>query len=124
MTLAKKRPTIGIVGPCGSGKTTLTCGLEQHHISVRHIAQEHSYVPEMWKRISNPIFLIYLNVSFENSTKRRKLDWTLREFEEQIHRLEHAYEHADLIIETDLMNSNEVLNSVLQFIYLKSKSSP
>jgi len=32
-----------------------------------HIAQEHSYVPYMWKRITNPDLLIYLNASFEVS---------------------------------------------------------
>ena len=116
MTQTRSKPTIGIVGPCGAGKTTLKRSLEQHHIQVRHIAQEHSYVPDMWYRISHPTLLIFLNVSFENATKRRKLNWSLPEYEEQLHRLRHAREHADLVLETDLMSSDEVLDSVLHFI--------
>jgi len=120
MTSSDSKPTIGIVGPCGSGKTTLTRSLEQHQIIVRHIAQEHSYVADMWQRISHPTLLIFLNVSFKNATKRRKLKWTLPEFEEQLHRLRHAREHANLVLETDQMSPDEVLNAVLRFIQNKS----
>ena len=110
------KPLVGIVGPCGSGKTTLTHSLEQLHIKARHIAQEHSYVPDMWQRITHPDKLIYLEVSFENATRRRKLNWTLSEFEEQLHRLRHARQHADLLLKTDSMSPDEVLRAALQFI--------
>jgi ABC-type glutathione transport system ATPase component len=120
MTQTDSKPTIGIVGPCGSGKTTLTRSLEQHQIKVRHIAQEHSYVPDMWQRISHPTYLVFLNVSFENATKRRKLNWTLPEYEEQLHRLRHAREHANLILETDQMSPEQVLDAVFRFIQHKS----
>jgi deoxyadenosine/deoxycytidine kinase len=120
MTQTSSKPLVGIVGPCGSGKTTLKRSLEQHQIQVRHIAQEHSYVQDMWQRISHPSLLVYLNVSFENATLRRRLNWTLPEYEEQLHRLRHAREHADLLLETDLMSPEEVLNAVLVFIHDKS----
>ena len=55
---------VGIVGPCGSGKSTLVEGLEKHGYECRHIAQEHSYVPDMWQLITQPDILIYLNASF------------------------------------------------------------
>jgi len=119
MTQTSSKPLVGIVGPCGSGKTTLTHSLEQHQIQVRHIAQEHSYVPDMWQRISHPNLLIYLEVSFENATKRRKLNWTIPEYEEQLHRLRHAREHADLVLKTDQISPDEVLHAVLQFIQNK-----
>ncbi|HUH98473.1 MAG TPA: hypothetical protein VLZ89_14000, partial [Anaerolineales bacterium] len=64
---------IGVVGPCGSGKSTLIAGLEREGWRCRHIAQEHSYVPYMWQRITHPDLLIYLQASFEISTRRRKL---------------------------------------------------
>ena len=107
------RPLIGIVGPCGSGKSTLIAGLEKCGYRCRHIAQEHSYVKYMWQRITNPDTLIFLQCSFENSTVRRKLNWTPADHEEQQRRLSHAIEHADLIIETDLLSVDDVLARAL-----------
>ena len=113
---------IGVVGPCGSGKTTLIAGLEREGFRCRHIAQEHSYVPQMWKRITNPDLLIYLNSSFEVSTQRRKLNWNEAEYQEQLRRLDHARQHADLIIETDDLSPAEVLECTLSFIRSKIKT--
>ncbi len=108
--------TIGVVGPCGAGKSTLIAGLEPLGYHARHIAQEHSYVPYMWQRITNPDVLIYLDVSFEQATKRRQLDWTIAEYQEQQRRLSHAHQHADLIIETDRYTPQQVLALALEFL--------
>ena len=113
------RPLIGIVGPCGSGKSTLIAGLEKHGYRCRHIAQEHSYVKYMWQRITNPDVLIFLQCSFENSTSRRKLNWLPADHEEQLRRLSHAREHADLIIDTDSLNAEDVLAQALDFLKKK-----
>ncbi len=117
--LDSKRFLIGVVGPCGSGKSTLIARLESLGFRCRHIAQEHSYVQSMWKRITNPDILIYLNASFEICTRRRKLDWTAEDYQEQLRRLDHARQHADLIIETDELTAEEVCARAIQFI--KSK---
>ena len=74
-------PLIGIVGPCGSGKSTLFDGLEKHGYTCRHIAQEHSFVQDMWQVIAKPELLIYLNASFSVSTARAKLDWQEKDYE-------------------------------------------
>src|SRR5512132_465046 len=92
---------IGVVGPCGSGKSTLIAGLEKHGYQCRHIAQEHSYVQAMWQIISKPDVLIYLGASFPVSTARRKLDWMEKDHQEQLRRLMHAREHAHLVVDTD-----------------------
>jgi len=113
---------IGVVGPCGSGKSTLIMGLEHAGLRCRHIAQEHSYVPNMWKQITNPDLLIYLNSSFEVSTQRRKLNWNEAEYKEQLRRLDHARLHADLIIETDDLSPVEVLERARSFITSKFKA--
>ena len=107
---------IGIVGPCGAGKSALTEGLENNGFACRHIAQEHSYVPTMWQIITNPDILIYLNVSFKISTARTKLNWQESDYAEQLHRLSHAREHANIIIETDNMTTEEVLQNALTFL--------
>jgi deoxyadenosine/deoxycytidine kinase len=113
---------IGVVGPCGAGKTSLVVGLKAKGYLVRHIAQEHSYVPDMWKRLTNPDILLYLDVSYENTIGRRKLDWTYDEYAEQLRRLSHARQHADLNIDTNSLNIEEVLNIAL--IFIKSTSFP
>lgn len=115
----RKRLLIGVVGPCGAGKTTLIEGLERAGFRCRHIAQEHSYVPSMWKRITNPDLLIFLHASFEVCTQRRKLNWTEADYDEQQRRLAHAREHADLLIETDAVTPEEVRQRVLEFLQAK-----
>lgn len=114
---ADERPFIGVVGPCGSGKSTLIAGLEKRGYHCRHIAQEHSYVKTMWQVITNPDILIFLECSFENSTSRRKLNWLPADHEEQLRRLSHAREHADITIDTNLLSPDEVLDQVL--VHLK-----
>ena len=116
MTGLATSPLIGIVGPCGAGKSTLVTNLMQAGYSTRHIAQEHSYAPDMWQRISHPDLLIYLDVSYPNTIKRRSLDWTEDEYLEQIHRLRHARQHADLYLDTNPLNQTEVLKAVLTWL--------
>jgi deoxyadenosine/deoxycytidine kinase len=114
---------IGVVGPCGAGKSSLVAGLRSRGYLIRHIAQEHSYVPDMWRRLTNPDFLIYLDVSYENTVLRRKLDWTYEEYLEQLRRLHHARQHADLYIDTNSLVLEDVLQSVESFIQSINTSS-
>src|SRR3990172_9388415 len=107
---------VGIVGPCGAGKSTLIAALQNHRFACRHIAQEHSYVKDMWKRITNPDALIFLDVSYGVSQQRRPMNWNEVDFNEQQLRLSHAREHADFYLETDNLNIEEVLERVLSFI--------
>lgn len=107
---------VGVVGPCGSGKTTLITALEGHGFACRHIAQEHSYVKDMWKRISNPNVLIFLQASFPICTARRRLNWNEADYAEQQRRLAHAIEHADLIVDTDSLSPEDVARRVLEFL--------
>ena len=107
---------IGIVGPCSAGKTTLIAGLAAHGHRARHIAQEHSYVPDMWQRLLKPGVLIYLDVSYEVSMKRRPLEMNASEFAEQCTRLADARQHADLYIFTDDLSIQDVLQRVLHFL--------
>jgi thymidylate kinase len=111
-----RRATIGIVGPCSAGKTTLIENLSKHGYITKHIAQEHSYVKDMWKLISNPDILIYLDVSYEQSMQRKPLNMSPQEFTEQIHRLEDARNHADYYVDTDSISSQEVFDHVMTYL--------
>ena len=107
---------VGVVGPCGSGKSTLIQILEGYGYACRHIAQEHSYVKDMWKRITNPDALIFLQASFPVCTVRRQLNWLEADWAEQQRRLAHALEHADLAVDTDELTPQEVARRVLEFL--------
>lgn len=107
---------IGIVGPCGAGKTTLANGLTALGYNARAIAQEHSYVPDMWQRLTRPDVLIFLQASRDTGAQRRHMNWTEAEWQEQQHRLRHARQHAHFYLETDTFSIQEVLQQVLNFL--------
>ena len=56
---------LALVGPCASGKSTLATYLKAAGYIVRQPTQEHSFVPDMWQKMSKPDILIYLDVSYE-----------------------------------------------------------
>jgi hypothetical protein len=60
--------------------------------------------------------LIYLDVSYDVSMRRRPLNLSPQEFSEQVHRLRHAREHADLYLMTDDMTIPQVLQVVRDFL--------
>lgn len=111
------RPLIGIVGPCGAGKTSLASSLEQHGWRARAIAQEHSYVKDMWLRLTKPDILVFLQASCLVGGQRRQLNWNQAEWDEQQRRLEHARQHADIYLDTEVLNMDEVLEVVLEFLH-------
>jgi hypothetical protein len=109
-------PLIGIVGVCASGKSTLIANLTKSGFTCRHIAQEHSYVANMWKRLTNPDILIYLQVSYQVTVHRRQINWTKDEYKEQLHRLRDARSSADLVIDTDMLTPEELTKLVVKEI--------
>jgi ABC-type Mn2+/Zn2+ transport system ATPase subunit len=107
---------IGIVGPCGAGKSTLEAGLKARGYHARAIVQEHSYVPYMWQRLTNPDLLIFLQASCSVGARRRQLNWTEAEWQEQQRRLGHARQHANFYLDTDTLGAEEVLRIVVKFL--------
>ncbi|MFQ5615985.1 MAG: hypothetical protein ACE5GO_05955 [Anaerolineales bacterium] len=107
---------IGLVGPCTSGKSLLKDALHKRDYQVRHIAQEHSFMKDMWQRYVAPDVLIFLDVSYPITLKRRNMDWTEKDYEEQQRRLEHARKHADFYLDTDNISPGEVLKNTLVFL--------
>jgi cytidylate kinase len=118
---SKRQIIVGIVGPCGSGKSTLIHSIKTTQYQFRHIAQEHSYVPDMWRKITNPDFLIFLDASYETVTIRKKLNWSLEEYLIEQDRLDHARNHADLYLQTDNLSVEDVRLKVENFLSEKRK---
>src|SRR5690554_2548682 len=111
------RLRVGVVGPSAAGKSLLVAALREAGYDARHIAQEHSYVPDMWQRISKPDVLIYLDVSYEVSRQRRpQVTWGPERRVEEVERLRHARQHADLIIHTDDLSPAEIQRWVFAFL--------
>ena len=104
---------LGLVGPCAAGKSTLAQLLAPDGHRIRQIAQEHSFAPDMWRRIANPDFLVFLDVSFEETLRRRGANWWARkDFDEQQRRLRHARKHADLYLLTDALEPQLIASAV------------
>lgn len=109
-------PVIGVVGPCTSGKSTLVSRLRDAGYIARAIAQEHSYVKDMWKKLVDPHILIYLTVSHDHAVQRRNINWGPERLADQADKLAHARQHADLILDTDRLSSEEVTRAALDFV--------
>ena len=107
---------IAVVGPCASGKSTLVQALEKQGYHARQIAQEHSYVPDMWEVMTQPDILIYLDASYDTCTKRKNLDWTPVEYQAQVERLAYARKECDLYIQTDSLAPAEIADEVIRLL--------
>lgn len=107
---------IGLVGPCASGKSTLKAILTARGLRVKHIAQEHSFVQDMWQRLTHPDLLIFLDASYPMTIQRRNLDWSEADYLEQHRRLTHARQHADFYLQTDSLSPEEVAQKILEFL--------
>ncbi len=106
-------PLVGIVGVCAAGKSTLARGLQERGLDARQISQEHSYVPDMWRRLTNPRYLIYLDCTLETIRARREdaefPQWLL---DAEQTRLAHARQNCDLYVDTSNLTPSEVLARV------------
>ncbi len=107
---------IAVVGPCASGKSTLVRRLRARGYSAREVAQEHSCVETMWRRVARPDLLIYLDVSQEIAGRRRGSDTDRAWWREVELRLSDARRHADVCVDTDGLSPEEVLDRVLSFL--------
>jgi len=116
-TLLVKPIRIALVGPCASGKSTLAHSLKVAGFEVRQPAQEHSFVPDMWQRLSKPDVLIFLDVDYTHFQQRRPINNGNPEYlVEQYRRLAHAQKHCDFYLNTSGLDKEEVKTAVFQFL--------
>lgn len=113
----RERPLIAVVGVSASGKSTLAAGLRTAGWNARQVLQEHSYVPYMWQRITNPDLLIYLDCEIETTRRRRNNpNFEAWIYDAERFRLRHAREHCNLYIATDHLTPAAILELALAFV--------
>lgn len=100
-------PRIIVVGHCASGKTTITQRLQALGLNARATGQEHSAIPDLWRR-SNPDVLIALWVDLGTIRERRGASWSEAIYLAQRERLAPAYAAANLIFNATRMNPDEI----------------
>ena len=110
---------VAVVGPCASGKSTLTAALRAAGYEARQPAQEHSYVPDMWRRLVDPDVLIYLDISYEALLERRPHFGERAYLEREKARLAHARAHADLVVDTSALAAEAVAAQVMSLLEAK-----
>lgn len=115
-----KRLRVAVVGPCSAGKSTLAKTLKSLGYDIRQPAQEHSYVPDMWLRISQPDILIYLDVDYANTKRRRPYVDDQQRLLTQQQRLAHARQWCDFYLDTSSLSPAQVSEAVINFLNNRS----
>ncbi len=105
-------PRVVVVGPDAAGKTELVWRLRALGYNAHSCAQDHSYVPDMWRRLARPDFLIYLDARLETIARRRAIDWGQERLDTLNARLAHARAHCDLYLPTDDLALSDVVDRV------------
>ncbi len=109
--------TIIVVGPCGTGKTTLVHALLARGYQARVVAQEHSAIPELWAHGGWPDALIMLDASPAIISQRRHNEFPPWLYDQQRARLRSAEAHATLYLHTDDLPSDEVEQRVTAHLH-------
>ncbi|WP_026370684.1 hypothetical protein [Kallotenue papyrolyticum] len=107
---------IVVVGPCGSGKSTLVARLQAAGYDARAVAQEHSVIPDLWRHGGEPDALIYLDASPAVIAHRRRNDFPVWLYAQQVGRLRLARAHATLYLQTDRLDPAAVAAHALEHI--------
>jgi len=105
-----------VVGYCASGKSSVVAALQKQGVDAEAVAQEHSVIRELWNHY-RPEELIFLDVTLEQIRARRcNPAWPEWIFDLQTKRLNGARERADLVVNTDELDLESVVQRVLKFL--------
>ncbi len=99
-----------LVGVCAAGKTTVSAILTRRGILAKSVAQEHSRVPDLYRRSGRSVIL--LCASWQTVHRRRELAWDRDFYRVEWDRLRHARDHASLIIQTDWLDADAVADVI------------
>ena len=106
---------IVVVGPCASGKSTLTNHLRALGFDAHVCGQEHSAIRQLWARL-RPDLLIALDFDLRTLRRRRHPSWSEHLYRVQHARLESAFSSADLSIDSSTVSAESAVEQVLAWI--------
>ena len=113
-----------VVGVCGAGKTTLVRGLLRLGYPARVCAQEHSYVPSLFRRCGRPRALVFLHASLPVVRRRLNVTWDEQVLVEQQARLGLAHNECDCFLNTDPLTIAQVLHATMRFLETREPYKP
>ena len=108
-------PRIVVVGPCGSGKTTLVDHLRAQGYDARVVAQEHSIIRDLWQK-RGPDVVVALDLDLATLRERRSPTWSADIFALQHQRLREAFAAADMVINTAEHDEQAVVALVTELL--------
>ena len=113
-----KEPRIAVMGVCAAGKTTLAGGLTRMGYIAYSVPQEHSFVKRLWeKQHPDANILVLLDARYESTKRRRpEISYGPERLQEQRLRLVPAREACDLLLPTDDLSVEQVLETVVNWV--------
>jgi deoxyadenosine/deoxycytidine kinase len=106
---------IVVIGPCASGKTSLTTRLQGLGYDALACGQEHSEISELWRH-RQPDVVVGLRIALDTLRQRRSDAWSEDIYARQMTRLASGYRHADLMIECDAIDQVAVVERVVAWL--------
>lgn len=106
---------IVVIGPCASGKTSLTSRLQRLGYDAFACGQEHSEIAELWKH-QQPDVVIGLRIELETLRRRRSREWSEAIYDRQMTRLESGFRNADLLVDCDVLDQDAVAGRVVTWL--------
>lgn len=104
---------IAVVGTCASGKSSVAAALRARGHEAYSVAQEHSAIPRLWAHLS-PDRVVYLAVGLDTLRLRRNDDsWPEWIYHLQLERLASAFQHADVVVDTDSNTIDQVVDEIV-----------
>lgn len=104
-----------VIGPCASGKSSLTRRLQQLGYDAHACGQEHSEIAELWRHL-DPDVLVGLHIDLDTLRKRRSDTWSGSVYARQQERLRSGYAHADLLLDCDGIDQDAVVSQVVDWL--------
>ncbi|MDI3341102.1 MAG: hypothetical protein QJR03_11295 [Sphaerobacter sp.] len=103
---------VAVVGVCASGKTTVTEGLRRRGYDAYVVGQEHSIIPDLWRR-SHPDHVVVLEADLATVRARRGEAWPEWLYHAQRERLAHARAHATVVVDTSGRRVDETVQIIV-----------
>lgn len=110
---------VAVVGPCASGKSTLTTALRERGYDAYAPAQEHSVISELWRHAS-PDIVIALSIDLATIRQRRGSHWPAWLHELQMRRLTSAYAAAAATFDTSVLSPSELIARTTALLALRN----